>query len=60
MPYLVVGLQGIKVTMVACGDAFTVAIGAGEIEALVSCLAAVPGFLELLAKESVLLVSAPG
>ncbi|XP_074830445.1 serine/threonine-protein kinase Nek8 isoform X4 [Natator depressus] len=32
VPYLVVGLQGIKVTMVACGDAFTVAIGAeGEV-----------------------------
>uniref|UniRef100_A0A8C0GR93 Serine/threonine-protein kinase Nek8 n=1 Tax=Chelonoidis abingdonii TaxID=106734 RepID=A0A8C0GR93_CHEAB len=32
VPYLVVGLQPIKVTMVACGDAFTVAIGAeGEV-----------------------------
>lgn len=32
VPYLVVGLQAIKVTMVACGDAFTVAIGAeGEV-----------------------------
>ncbi|XP_069767306.1 serine/threonine-protein kinase Nek8 isoform X3 [Narcine bancroftii] len=32
LPYLVSDLQGIKVTMVACGDAFTVAIGAeGEV-----------------------------
>ncbi|KYO28712.1 serine/threonine-protein kinase Nek8 [Alligator mississippiensis] len=32
VPYLVVGLQAVKVTMVACGDAFTVAIGAdGEV-----------------------------
>uniref|UniRef100_A0A674IVW1 Serine/threonine-protein kinase Nek8 n=1 Tax=Terrapene triunguis TaxID=2587831 RepID=A0A674IVW1_9SAUR len=32
VPCLVVGLQAIKVTMVACGDAFTVAIGAeGEV-----------------------------
>uniref|UniRef100_A0A8C3I5B4 non-specific serine/threonine protein kinase n=1 Tax=Chrysemys picta bellii TaxID=8478 RepID=A0A8C3I5B4_CHRPI len=32
VPYLVVGLQAMKVTMVACGDAFTVAIGAeGEV-----------------------------
>ncbi|XP_078536219.1 serine/threonine-protein kinase Nek8 isoform X1 [Lissotriton helveticus] len=31
-PYLVSGMQGAKLTMVACGDAFTVAIGAdGEV-----------------------------
>lgn len=30
VPHLVVGLQAMKVTVVACGDAFTVAIGAGE------------------------------
>lgn len=34
-----------KVTVVACGDAFTVAIGAGEAEASVSWAAAGPGFL---------------
>uniref|UniRef100_A0A8B9PJG0 Serine/threonine-protein kinase Nek8 n=1 Tax=Apteryx owenii TaxID=8824 RepID=A0A8B9PJG0_APTOW len=32
VPHLVVGLQAMKVTVVACGDAFTVAIGAdGEV-----------------------------
>ncbi|XP_075760629.1 LOW QUALITY PROTEIN: serine/threonine-protein kinase Nek8 [Pelodiscus sinensis] len=32
VPYLVVGLQAVRVTMVACGDAFTVAVGAeGEV-----------------------------
>ncbi|XP_078404151.1 serine/threonine-protein kinase Nek8 isoform X3 [Cetorhinus maximus] len=32
LPYLVSDLRGVKVTMVACGDAFTVAIGAeGEV-----------------------------
>ncbi|XP_064425064.1 serine/threonine-protein kinase Nek8 [Latimeria chalumnae] len=32
VPYLVPGLQGVKVTIVTCGDAFTVAIGAeGEV-----------------------------
>lgn len=30
VPRLVEGLQAMKVTVVACGDAFTVAIGAGE------------------------------
>ena len=29
-PCQVQGLQGIKIAMVACGDAFTVAIGAGD------------------------------
>lgn len=29
-PCRVQGLEGIKMVMVACGDAFTVAIGAGE------------------------------
>lgn len=32
MPCRVQGLEGIKMVMVACGDAFTVAIGAGESE----------------------------
>lgn len=36
VPHLVVGLRAMKVTVVACGDAFTVAIGAGEAEASVS------------------------
>ena len=44
VPHLVVGLQAMKVTVVACGDAFTVAIGAGEAEAPVSWAAAGPGF----------------
>lgn len=44
VPHLVVGLQAMKVTVVACGDAFTVAIGAGEAEAPVSWAAADPGF----------------
>ena len=30
VPCQVQGLQGIKIAMVACGDAFTVAIGAGD------------------------------
>lgn len=30
VPCQVQGLQGIKIAMVACGDAFTVAIGAGR------------------------------
>lgn len=29
-PCQVQGLQGIRIAMVACGDAFTVAIGAGD------------------------------
>uniref|UniRef100_A0A8D2IIS6 non-specific serine/threonine protein kinase n=1 Tax=Varanus komodoensis TaxID=61221 RepID=A0A8D2IIS6_VARKO len=29
-PYLVEGLQGVRVVMVGCGDAFTVVVGAGE------------------------------
>lgn len=44
VPRLVVGLQAMKVTVVACGDAFTVAIAAGEAELLVSWAAAGPGF----------------
>nr|XP_033778339.1 LOW QUALITY PROTEIN: serine/threonine-protein kinase Nek8 [Geotrypetes seraphini] len=31
VPYLVKGLERVKVVMIACGDAFTVTIGAGEI-----------------------------
>lgn len=30
VPCQVQGLQGIKIVMVACGDAFTVAIGTGD------------------------------
>lgn len=30
VPYLISAPQGLKVTMVACGDAFTVAVCAGE------------------------------
>lgn len=39
VPHLVVGLEMMKVTVVACGDAFTVAIGAGEAEASPDVLA---------------------
>lgn len=44
VPHLVVRLQAMKVTVVACGDAFTVAIGAGKAEAPVSWVAAGSGF----------------
>ncbi|NXP91562.1 NEK8 kinase, partial [Passerina amoena] len=43
VPHLVVGLEMMKVTVVACGDAFTVAIGAGEAEAPLSWAAAGQG-----------------
>lgn len=48
VPHLVVGLETMKVTVVACGDAFTVAIGAGEAEAPTSWAAAGPGWPLLL------------
>ncbi|MBN3287500.1 NEK8 kinase, partial [Polyodon spathula] len=38
VPYHVSGLQGVRVTMAACGDAFTVAIGAGTTQERTWCL----------------------